>query len=447
MIEDRHESGSRELRRLAIAVRGVVQGVGFRPFVYQAARERRLSGWVRNDADTVRIEVQGHRDALDQFLATLRHACPRQAHIDAIEVDEQPVACSADGTTGDLGEFEIRVSTAGAAPRPTIPADLATCDQCLAEIRDPRQRRYRYPFTNCTNCGPRWSIIEHLPYDRSRTSMASFAMCPECRAEYENPADRRFHAQPIACPRCGPSLQLLNGEGRETAAGPAALDAATQAILAGRRVAIKGIGGFQLVVDATNAEAVGLLRQRKHRPDRPFALMLPSLEEVRAYCEVSEAEAHMLASHQSPIVLLRRRSDSTSPASRPPSPLAGVAPDNPYLGVMLPYTPLHHLLMAAVGRPIVCTSGNLSEEPMVITTEDALSRLGDDCRPVLDAQSADCPPCGRLDCSFWSQRHAGSSPRTRLRAAAHRIAICRHKCRGHFGRWRAPEEHRGVGAQ
>lgn len=368
------------VRRLAIAVRGVVQGVGFRPFVYQAAHTRGLSGWVRNEADVVRIEVQGDGAAVDDFVDALRHAHPPQARIEAIDIEQRQPACGADGQPNAPAMFEIRDSMGEAAPRPTIPADLATCRECLDEIRDPLERRHNYPFTNCTNCGPRWSIIEHLPYDRPRTSMASFAMCPECRTEYENPADRRFHAQPIACPRCGPTLQLLDRDGREIAASEAALDAAAQAVLAGCVVAIKGLGGFQLLADATNAEAVALLRQRKRRPDRPFALMLPSLEKVRDYCEVSADEARELCSHQSPIVLLRRRSDSPSPAPRPPPLVPGVAPGNPYLGVMLPYTPLHHLLMAAVGRPIVCTSGNLSEEPMATTTEAALTRLG----PIAD---------------------------------------------------------------
>lgn len=360
-------------RRLAIAVRGVIQGVGFRPFVYRAAREHGLSGWVLNEADTVRIEVEGDASALDAFVATLRRGHPPQARIDALDIQEMPLQHS------DPSAFQIRTSTGASPPRPTIPADLATCPECLAEIRDPSARRHNYPFTNCTNCGPRWSIIEQLPYDRPRTSMAGFTMCPACRAEYDDPGDRRFHAQPIACPRCGPTLQLLDCQGHETAAGEAALSPAAEALLSGRVVAIKGLGGFQLLVDATNPAAVALLRGRKRRPDRPFALMLPSLDAVRTHCHVSAEEARMLTSHQAPIVLLRRH----SPLSTLPSPLsivASVAPGNPYLGIMLPYTPLHHLLMAAVARPVVCTSGNLSEEPMAIAIEDALIRLG----PIAD---------------------------------------------------------------
>jgi hydrogenase maturation protein HypF len=372
-------------RRLTIAVRGVVQGVGFRPFVYQAACAAGLTGWVRNEADMVRIEVQGDSDVLEAFVETLRHAHPPQSRIDAIEVSAMPYV-SVDEATDAAGSFQIRASAGTAAPRPTVPADLATCVQCLAEIRDPQQRRYNYPFTNCTNCGPRWSIIEQLPYDRPRTSMSGFAMCEECRSEYDDPADRRFHAQPIACPRCGPTLELLDRQGRRVAGGEAAMIEAVQAIVAGCIVAIKGLGGFQLLADATNAESVAQLRRRKHRPDRPFALMLPSLDGARRYCCVLEEEARELSSHRAPIVLLPKRmeaagkSDSTESSRVVPLtvPLAeGVAPGNPYLGVMLPYTPLHHLLMTAVGRPIVCTSGNLSEEPMAITIEDALARLSE----------------------------------------------------------------------
>jgi len=343
-----------------------VQGVGFRPFVYNAANERGLVGWVLNETDTVRIEVQGEPAALDVFLHALRQAHPPQARIDSLDIREMP--CE-DGTAT---AFQIRTSTGTSAPRPTIPADLATCAQCLAEISNPAERRYAYPFTNCTNCGPRWSIIEQLPYDRPRTSMARFAMCPACQAEYDNPADRRFHAQPIACPRCGPMVRLLDPTGREMAAGQDALAGALGALLAGRIVALKGLGGFQLLVDATNAAAVARLRERKRRPDRPLALLLPSLEEVRRRCRVSAEEARLLCAPEAPILLLRRRSDRDAANDV----TEGIAPGNPYLGVMLPYTPLHHLLSAALQRPLVCTSGNLAEEPMAITGADALQRLG-----------------------------------------------------------------------
>lgn len=388
-------------RRLAIAVCGVVQGVGFRPFVYNAARTAGLSGWVQNQADTVRIEVEGDTIQLDRFLDALRHCLPPQARIDSWEVAEVP--CQ----NGSPEVFEIRQSASEGMPRPTIPADLATCPACLEEIQTPGARRYRYPFTNCTNCGPRWSIIERLPYDRPGTSMAMFRMCPACAAEYHDPADRRFHAQPIACPDCGPRLQLLDTAGHQIALGDEALECSVAVIRSGQILALKGLGGFQLIVDATNAEAVARLRQRKRRPDKPLAIMFASLEEVRRRCEVSDEEARLLTSSQAPIVLLRRRVVSGSscvpaaggqsdfrgaclengdtPREGLPDGMAdvvdGVAPGNPYLGAMLPYTPLHHLLTAEVRRPVVCTSGNVSEEPMAITPEDALERLG----PIADA--------------------------------------------------------------
>jgi hydrogenase maturation protein HypF len=359
--------------RWAITVRGVVQGVGFRPFVYNAARRCGLTGWVQNRSGTVCIEAEGEQAKVEELVEAIRHAPPPQARIDAVEVQVIPCGGPAGQEDGPAAGFAIRASQAAAAPRPTIPADLATCDLCLAEIHDPAQRRWRYPFTNCTNCGPRWSIIRQLPYDRPRTSMAEFALCPACAAEYTDPSDRRFHAQPIACPRCGPALELLDGRGQRLAVETAALEEAVRALLDGRVVAMKGLGGFQLLVDATNAAAVDLLRRRKQRPDRPFALMFPTLDDVRRHCELSAEEARGLQSPQAPILLLRRRQAAGL--------VEGVAPGNPCLGVMLPYTPLHHLLLEAAGRPLVCTSGNLSEEPMAISTAEALGRLGSgDCR-------------------------------------------------------------------
>ncbi|MGA2621699.1 MAG: acylphosphatase, partial [Thermoguttaceae bacterium] len=295
---------SRSQRRIEVTVRGVVQGIGMRPFVYQAARSRGLAGWVQNEADTVRIEIAGQSAAVAAFLEALEHDAPRQARIDSIDVAELP-AHDAQRPPADPA-FEIRASRGGGAPAPVIPADLATCADCLAEINDPAQRRYRYAFTNCTACGPRWSIIRQLPYDRPRTSMSGFAMCAACQAEYDEPADRRFHAQPIACPRCGPALELLDPQGKSLAAGPSALEAAQLAIRAGQIVALKGLGGFQLLADATSAEAVARLRSRKARPHRPLAVMFPALADVRRYCELSAAEARALQSHEAPILLLRR---------------------------------------------------------------------------------------------------------------------------------------------
>jgi hydrogenase maturation protein HypF len=394
------------VRRLAIAVRGVIQGVGFRPFVYNVACSRGLTGWVRNEADTVRIEIEGESAALETFLDTLRHGHPPLARIEAIEIGE--IACNGDGSQ----TFQIVPSNTTAVPRPTIPPDLATCLPCREEIGTPAERRYGYPFTNCTHCGPRWSIIEQLPYDRPRTSMAGFSMCPDCRAEYADPADRRFHAQPIACPTCGPQLQLLDPAGHAVAAGAEALAAAAESVVAGRILALKGLGGFQLIVDATQAEAVARLRQRKRRPDRPLAIMLPALDDVRRYCVVSDDEAQTLESPQAPIVLLRR--SGAAPGSS--ADIAeSVAPGNPYLGVMLPYTPLHHLLMAAIRRPIICTSGNLSEEPMAISTEDAIERLG----PIADViLSHDRPIVRPVDDSIARQAPGGLQILRRARGYA-----------------------------
>ena len=355
---------------MAITVRGVVQGVGFRPFVYRTARDRGLSGRVQNEADAVRLEVCGPAAAVAGFLESLRSEAPPQARIESVEIEELPPVSAQDFTGA---AFEIRAAAGDGLPRPTIPADLATCDACRKEIGEPGERRYRYPFTNCTNCGPRWSIIRQLPYDRPRTSMAQFPMCPACQAEYDDPADRRFHAQPIACPRCGPQLRLLDSRGQLISERDEALRAAADALCQGQVVALQGLGGFQLLVDATDADAVGRLRRRKNRPDRPLALMFPTLDSVRRCCTVSEEEAHQLLSPAAPILLLQRMATAVHSED---CIAANVAPGNPYLGVMLPYTPLHHLLMEAVARPLVCTSGNLSEEPMAIAIDDALRRLG-----------------------------------------------------------------------
>ncbi|MCY2994081.1 MAG: carbamoyltransferase HypF [Planctomycetota bacterium] len=357
-------SPSPAVRRLAITVRGVVQGVGFRPFVYKTAHEESLSGWVLNEADAVQIEVQGTAAALDRFLAALRSRYPPQARLDSLDV--QPIGLPPEGI--GASDFQIRSSTGQSTPRPTIPADLATCAECQQEIRDPQARRYRYPFTNCTNCGPRWSIIRALPYDRLRTSMQWFAMCDACRAEYDDPGDRRFHAQPIACPLCGPQVALLDHHGTRLADAETALEQAAQAVREGKILALQGLGGFQLIVDATSSSAVERLRRRKQRPHKPFAVMLATLDDVRRQAVVTADEAVALASHQAPIVLVRRRETAQI--------VVEVAPQNPCLGLLLPYSPLHHLLLDRIRRPVVCTSGNLSEEPMAITTEDALARLG-----------------------------------------------------------------------
>ncbi len=352
--------------RRRIQVRGVVQGVGFRPFVYHLARRHDLRGWVCNTSSGVDIEAEGAPQAVDAFLQALTVEAPPLARIDAIEVHELP-------PNGDA-TFEIRHSQAQPGRFQPISPDVATCDACLAEVMDPADRRYRYPFTNCTHCGPRFTIIRDIPYDRPQTTMAAFAMCPECQAEYDDPANRRFHAQPNACPMCGPHLALVPTPGESLPPDlPDDPIEATRVLLAhGRIVAIKGLGGFHLACDARNEEAVQRLRARKGRVGKPFALMARDLETIRSLCEVNDDEAKRLCGRERPIVLLRARLQNGIAPS--------VAPRQRNLGIMLPYTPLHHLLLQpAPGIPdvLVMTSGNLSEEPIAIGNEEALMRLRD----------------------------------------------------------------------
>jgi hydrogenase maturation protein HypF len=355
-------------RRLRLEVSGAVQGVGFRPFLFRTASEQGLTGWIRNDPQGVTLEVEGAGPALDRFLHAVRHAPPRQAVVHELRESWLP----ASGLEGLL----ILASDTGGDRLAAVLPDLATCDACLTDIGlgasgdGGADRRVGYPFTNCTDCGPRFSIVRALPYDRRNTTMAGFALCPDCRAEYENPLDRRFHAQPTACPACGPRLALVDPADPTAAraADGAALAAAGAALRAGRIVAVKGLGGFHLMVDAGDEAAVERLRRKKRRPTRPLAVMVPALESARELCDVSPDAAALLAAPEAPIVLLTRR---------PGAPIAAaVAPGNPYLGVMLPYTPLHHLLMREVGRPVVATSGNLSDESICIDDAEALDRLG-----------------------------------------------------------------------
>lgn len=354
-----------QIERMQITVNGAVQGVGFRPFIYRTALNLDLRGYVNNTPQGVFIEVEGARTELDQFLQTMQENKPAAAWIQQIDASY----ASAVG----YSDFEIRHSAANGSKTALVLPDLAICPDCLRDILDTANRRYHYPFTNCTNCGPRYTIIEALPYDRPNTSMKHFAMCPDCRAEYENPLDRRFHAQPNACPTCGPHLELWTSDGEVMFTHGDALLAAAEAIRAGQIVAVKGLGGFHLVVDARNGDAIQTLRQHKHRPDKPFALMIPSLDMAQIYCEVSEVEASLLTSAQAPIVLLQHR----DMARHTPTDTIddSVAPGNPYLGVMLPYTPLHVLLMQELGFPIVATSGNLSDEPICTDEHEALKRL------------------------------------------------------------------------
>ena len=296
--------------RLKLAVRGAVQGVGFRPFVFRLATELKLAGWVNNSPQGVFIEVEGPRAALEKFLLRLETEKPPRSFIQSLEASWLDAV--------GYNDFEIRDSETGGDKTALVLPDIATCPDCLREIFDPKNRRYRYPFTNCTNCGPRFSIIESLPYDRANTSMKSFTMCPQCQAEYDDPRDRRFHAQPNACPVCGPHLELWDVAALRQSAdnfvrprsherGYDALLAAAQAIRDGKIVAVKGLGGFHLMADARNDKAVQLLRERKHREEKPFALMFPSLESVKAVCEVSPLEERLLRSPEAPIVLLRRK--------------------------------------------------------------------------------------------------------------------------------------------
>ena len=334
------------IQRLRITLRGAVQGVGFRPFVYRLATEMFLTGWVLNSSAGLVVEVEGPPDQLVLFEQRLEQERPKASVITVHEALWMEVEGSS--------RFEILASAGDSGKTVNVLPDLATCPDCRAELLDSTNRRFQYPFTNCTNCGPRYTIVVDIPYDRPNTTMREFALCPGCREEYENPADRRFHAQPNACPVCGPRL---DGTIEDAAAG----------LLKGEIVALKGIGGFQLLVDARQPAAVARLRERKHREEKPFALMMPSLEVARKYCEISAAEVELLESQSAPIVLLRPKTGTD---------IAGnVAHCSPYLGVMLPYSPLHHLLMLQCPFPLIATSGNRSDEPIAISNEEAKARL------------------------------------------------------------------------
>lgn len=342
-----------------ILVRGVVQGVGFRPFVYRLAQTHRLVGWVRNTSWGVEMEIEGEAEALQDFLRALREEAPPLARIESLVAEEIPL--------NGHERFEILESEPQVGAYQLISPDIATCADCLREIRDPQDRRYRYPFTNCTNCGPRFTIIEDVPYDRPRTTMRAFRMCPACQREYDDPSDRRFHAQPNACPACGPHLTLLDAMGRALAERDEALGRAVELLRDGYIVAVKGLGGYQLACDATNGSVVARLRQRKVRPHKPFAVMVKDLAMAEEHAVLSEAERALLSSAAAPIVLLPWREGSSIAPE--------VAPKQRYVGLMLPYTPLHHLLLGDVGLPLVMTSGNLSEEPIARDNDEALRRL------------------------------------------------------------------------
>ncbi|MBZ5553633.1 MAG: carbamoyltransferase HypF [Acidobacteriia bacterium] len=357
------------IQRIQIVIRGAVQGVGFRPFVYRLSRALRLSGWVSNSPQGVFIEVEGEKQVLDEFLLRLERERPLRASIQSLEYSLlDPVG---------FEDFEIRESGLAGKLSALVLPDIATCPECLQDIFDPANRRYLYPFTNCTNCGPRFTIIESLPYDRANTAMKQFVMCGACRREYEDPMDRRFHAQPNACPQCGPHLELWDETGAPISRNHEALSRAVEALHSGGIVAIKGLGGFHLMVDARDEAAVLRLRDRKHRDEKPLALMFPSLESAKSVCEVSALEERLLLSPESPIVLLRRKVLPPHSELRTPNSAVApsVAPHNPFLGIMLPYTPLHHLLMRGIQFPAVATSGNLSDEPICTDEVEAARRL------------------------------------------------------------------------
>ena len=354
------------IQRRRILIQGIVQGVGFRPFVYRQALRWGLVGFVLNNSLGVTIEVEGSSEALDRFQRTLREEAPPLARIDSL-VTELITPCH------DM-VFVIAHSQAGTERHALISPDTAACNDCLRELFDPRDRRYHYPFTNCTNCGPRFTIIQDVPYDRDKTTMRVFPMCPACQSEYDDPLNRRFHAQPNACPVCGPQVQLLSWTNRPSS-NEDPIATAVQCLANGAILAIKGLGGYHLACDALNVEAVQRLRQRKNREAKPFALMVPDLETARRLCQVSEAEATLLQSRQRPIVLLNQLPGNlVAPA---------VSPAYNTLGIMLPYTPLHHLLLHAFAATIapdrlavlVMTSGNLSDEPIAYQDDDAQERL------------------------------------------------------------------------
>ena len=351
-------SGDTQTESLSIRVKGIVQGVGFRPFVYSLARRFQLSGFIFNDSDGVYIEIEGSQTSMKAFLEELRPKAPPFSRIDEIITSSIPFR--------DFADFTIRKSEKGSSQTVLISPDLATCRDCLAEILDRNDFRYRYPFTNCTNCGPRYTIIEGVPYDRALTSMSVFPMCPTCQKEYDDPLSRRFHAQPNACAICGPRLELKAADGTEIHSDDA-IQYTVSLLKSGRIVAIKGIGGVHLACNARDENAVTALRMRKYREEKPFALMARDCDEVSHFCLINSHEKELLESEKRPVVLLSRKPDCTLPRQ--------IAPDLDTLGFMLPYAPLHHLLLEDSGMVLVMTSGNLSDEPICFKNDETGRRL------------------------------------------------------------------------
>ena len=348
--------------RTQILVRGIVQGVGFRPYIHSLARRHALNGEVFNNTSGVFIDVEGEERAIDRFVSEIRLNPPPLSQIETLERSDILVPAN-------YRDFRIVESTGAGAKVAPLSADIATCEDCLREIFDPHNRRYRYPFINCTNCGPRFTIVDGVPYDRARTTMSDFEMCGDCRAEYEDSLNRRFHAEPTACPVCGPRLSLTDAQGREVVLGltEETISCARQLLSGGMIIAIKGLGGFHLTCDALNADAVERLRERKYREEKPFALMAISLDVVGKFCFVSEAEEKLLLSERRPIVLLTKKPESEIPFA--------IAPGVHTLGFMLPYTPLHYLLLEDFDHPLVMTSGNISDEPICFEDGEARKRL------------------------------------------------------------------------
>lgn len=347
------------IERRLILVSGVVQGVGFRPFIFNLAQRHLLSGFVRNESGCVHIEIEGSTDALDAFLTALTTSPPLLSKI--LRIESHSMAPKNDK------EFKIEKSAANDLISRFVAADAATCKDCLQELFNSSDRRFRYPFINCTNCGPRFTIIQKLPYDRTSTTMSNFAMCQDCKTEYDDPTNRRFHAQPNACSNCGPELSLLDKSACRMNDSESALQGTVQFLRTGSIVALKGLGGYHLICAANNDCAIKELRRRKRRNSKPFALMFGSIDKIKEHCELSTGEAELLQSAASPIVLLKRKPESCLPLS--------IAPDTKYLGVMLPYTPLHHLLLSDFDGPLIATSGNKNEEPISRTNSDAHKNL------------------------------------------------------------------------
>ena len=357
--------GSDQRERIQLTIRGTVQGIGFRPFIFRLAQNLSLGGWIANTTRGTLLELEGSRTLLRVFQKRITTELPLSGSI--LNISSTPIPV--------IGEqsFSIRPSQWDSQTQSVISPDLATCEDCIDDINNPRSRRYRYPFTTCAQCGPRFSIALRLPYDRLNTTMHHFVFCDNCQQEYDDPSDRRFHAESIACPSCGPQVELWNHEGNLLVQEEAGLQAASEIVRHGGILAVKGLGGFQLWANAESSEAVQRLRRRKHRPTKPLAVLFPSLAYLEQHCFVSPEESALITSPAAPIVLVRKR---------PPSTLAwDVSPNNPYVGAMLPHTPLHHLLMHDLLIPVIATSGNRSEEPLVIDEQDAVHRL----RGIADA--------------------------------------------------------------